>query len=254
MPTPLGITALSTCFNRVPLSDIMIRKSTLPGHGGVPPASIKDPQCTELADFETGFNSHGDGASINVPSDRSHRYALVDKAPNFTVSSTLTETSRDFSDTCDYSQPQGDSQHSSCGTTPSDPFSCFFLRCEFKWTSPSQYRTHFKKWHSDDNVDNVLGKPARPRRKPTMVGSNLPQHSPPPAIEPDRLSQDEPLQPPLTLSLSAVATFPSRMHEYSRVLEYSDAPDAPSAFSSTEERAQSVDDMGRQFRFAHPFW
>jgi hypothetical protein len=44
----------------------MIRKSTLPGQEGVPPASIEDPAYTNLADVDTAYNSRKDGVFIKV--------------------------------------------------------------------------------------------------------------------------------------------------------------------------------------------
>lgn len=175
-----------------------------------------------------------------------YRYAPVDKTPIFTVLSIPTDISRDPCDTWGYSQPQGDSQH--CRTAHGNLFTCFFVRCEFKWTRPRQYTTHFEKWHSGANVDNILGMSARSRRR----SRDLPPHSPPPAIEPDRRNQDEPQQRPLMPPLSAVPTVLSQKHEDGCKSTY--APDPAPAFSSTEERAQSVNDMGGQFRFAHLFW
>lgn len=223
------------------------------GHGGVPAASMRDPAYTELADVETRFNSHTDGALENVLSGQSHRYTPTDKTLNFILSPTLTEISRNPCDTWDCSQPQGDSRHR--GMVHGNPFSCFFSGCEFKWTSPCQYMTHFEERHSNVKLDDILGKgkPARSRRRSTIIGRDPPQHSPRPAIEPDRLGQDETWQPPLTPPSSAVATVLSLTCEDSCVSEYSDASDTP-AFLSSEERAQSVNDVGGQFRFVHPFW
>lgn len=114
--------------------------------------------------------------------------------------------------------------------------------------------THFEERHSNVNLDDVLGKPARSRRRSTIIGRDPPLRSPRPAIEPDRLGQDETWRPPLTLPSSAVVTVPSRKREDSCLSEYSDALDAPSAFLSTEVRAQSVTDVGGKIGFVYPFW
>ncbi|KAH9992866.1 hypothetical protein BJV77DRAFT_1001598 [Russula vinacea] len=201
-------------------SERLLPPSTSLGHEGVPAASMRDPAYTELADVETCFNSRTD-----------------DKTLNFTLSPTLTEISRNPCDTWDCSQPQGDSRHR--GVAHGNLFSCFFSGCEFKWTSPCQYMTHFEERHSNVKLDDILGKgkPARSRRRSTIIGRDPPQHHP-----------DETWQPPLMPPSSAVATVLSRTCEDSRVSEYSDAPDTP-VFLSTEERAQSVNGVGGQLGF-----
>ena len=64
------MTALSICSSA--LSDVMIRKSTFSGYEGVPPSSIEDSACIDLADVDTACNSRKDGVSINSTSDQSH--------------------------------------------------------------------------------------------------------------------------------------------------------------------------------------
>ena len=284
----------------VPLSDIVVRKSTFPGHEGVPPALIEYPAYTELADADTSYNSHKDGVSIHVPSYQTHRYTPVGMTPDFTASSTLTEVSkkkrtqaavsslrparrpagmreastgtRKRSYSCDicgkkYSQPQGVSRHRQAEHSP---HSCLY--CVFKWSRPYQYRAHLEKWHLDVNPDNVLGKPAGSRRKSTIIGRNLLKH---PAMEPDLQGQTE--SPPAVANITHVSrpamlsvayydpgleraepAVTTHKREDASVLELPDASGAPSAFSFTEVRVQSVTDVGissqrGQLWLAHPF-
>ncbi|KAF8471593.1 hypothetical protein DFH94DRAFT_197069 [Russula ochroleuca] len=94
-----------------------------------------------------------------------------------------------------------------------------------------------------------------------IVGRDLPQHFPLPAIEPDRRNQAEPQQHPITSLLTAVSKPPMSPVGYNSQLEYADpaittrkheddqrldlfgTTEAPSAFSPTEGRAQSVNDL-----------
>jgi hypothetical protein len=136
------------------------------------------------------------------------------------------------------------------------PFSCF--RCDFKWTRPVIYRAHLRACHHDVDCDKVLGKPEGSRRRSIIIGRDPPQLFPPPAIEPNRQSQAEPRQRPMTSPLPAVAKVthvPSppvaydpqpeyagpaitmRKYEEARGLGYFGATDAPSAFPSIEEWA-----------------
>ena len=228
--------------------------------------------------------------------DQTHRCTPVETTPNFTASSPLTEASKKkraavsslqlarrptgmreapkCSYSCDvcgkqYSQPQGVSRHRQA--EHHSPHSCLY--CAFKWSRPYQYRLHLEKWHLDVNPDNVLGKPAGSRRKSTIIGRNLPQHASPPPIEPDRQGQTE--SPPAVANVthtSRPAILPAAYFDpgleragpavtthkrEGAILELPDASDAPSAFSFTEVRAQSVTDVGissqrGQLWLAHP--
>lgn len=75
---------------RIPFSDLMIVKSTFPGHEGVPDAWIGDsvyPNVTEVDEIHnSGQHSVLTGASL----DQSHLYTNVDTGPNFSASSILT--------------------------------------------------------------------------------------------------------------------------------------------------------------------
>jgi hypothetical protein len=130
-----------------------------------------------------------------------------------------------------------------------------------QWTRPNLYRTHLENRHPNVNPDEVLGKPAGSRRRSMIVGRDLPQHFPLPAIEPDRRNQAEPQQHPITSLLTAVSKPPMSPVGYNSQLEYADpaittrkheddqrldlfgTTEAPSAFSPTEGRAQSVNDL-----------
>lgn len=184
-------------------------------------------------------------------------------------------------DTCGkkYSQPQGVSRHRHA--VHENPHSC--LRCDFEWCRPYQYRIHLKKWHPDVDPDNVLGKSAGSRCRSTIIGRDLPQDFPPLVVDPDRRSRGELLhwQRQVTLPLPvaedvahvsqpsmlyvshdphlehAEPAVSSRKCEDDRVLELSDDTDSPSAVSSTEECAQSLESTQRasgQLWFAQPFW
>ena len=73
----------------------MIQKPwTLPGHEGVPPASIEDSAYyAKPVDVDTGYNSRNDGVSVNVPSRQNHRCTPADTTPDSSVSSDHAVTS-----------------------------------------------------------------------------------------------------------------------------------------------------------------
>lgn len=171
-----------------------------------------------------------------------------------------------FCDTCGkrYSQPQGVSRHRQ--TAHKSPYSCLFSHCDFKWTRPCKYRAHLENWHRNVDPDEVLGKPAGSRLKSTIIGRDLPHHLSPRATEPDRQTQAEPLQRPMKPTLREVAKvshIPSDMSfmasdlplgyadpaiakrqcEEAHTLEFFGSTDAPPAYSSTQECAQSVDNL-----------
>ena len=200
---------------------------------------IEDPAYTKLVD--------------GVLSGKSNRYGLVDvdATPNFKASSIVTAERRYFC-SCGkgYSQPQGVLRHRRAAHN--EPYSCFSLPCRFKWTRPCEYRVHLRKRHPKVNSDKVLGKPAGDRCRSTIIGRDLvpsqakPRqrlmtpplptlakvtHVPSPAVSPVACNpQPEYAEP-------AVVT--TRKHEDARGLEFLGVVDA-SAFSSTEECAQSV--------------
>ena len=151
-----------------------------------------------------------------------------------------------------YSQRQGVSRHRR--KAHNSPHSCCVLHCEFKWTRPDVYRAHLENRHSDVNPDNVLGKPAGSRRRSTIIGRDLPQDFPRPALEPDRRSQAElrqhPMTSPLPTQISSVdyksqneyaePAITTRRLEDGWGLDLFVPTEASFAFSPTEKRAQSV--------------
>ena len=172
-----------------------------------------------------------------------------------------------------YSQPQGVSRHRR--KAHDIPHTC--LCCEFTWTRPCQYRAHLEKRHPDVNSDKVLGKPAWSRRRSEVIGRDLPPHFYLPNIQRDRRSQAEPQQSPARPPMPAVAkvtpvpwsarspvahdlqpeyedlAITTHKHEDGLGLNFLDATDVPSAFSSTEERVNDLDVsiQGGQIRLVH---
>ena len=61
------------------LSDVMVRKSTSPGHEGVPPASTTDSTYINVADAGTTESS------CHATSGRSHQGTPADTTPNFSL-------------------------------------------------------------------------------------------------------------------------------------------------------------------------
>jgi hypothetical protein len=116
-----------------------------------------------------------------------------------------------------YAQPQGVNRHY---RAKHDPSSCIY--CGAQWSRPYQYRDHIEKQHPDVDPDLVLGKAAGSRRKATVIGRERPS-----AIKHDRRIQAVSLYPPLTPPAPAAAK----------------AIHVPSAFSSTVEDAQPVNDV-----------
>ena len=230
---------------------------------------------------------------MHVILDQTYRCTPVDTTSNSTASSPLTEISKKKraavsslqlvrqptgmretskrSYSCavcgkQYSQPQGVSRHRQA--EHHSLYSCLY--CAFKWSRPYQYRLHLEKWHLDVNPDNVLGKPAGSRRRSTIIGRNLPEHASPPPIEPDLQGQTE--SPPAEANVTHVSrpamlsvayydlaepAVTTHKREDASVLELPDASGAPSTFSFTEVRAQSVTNVGisiqrGQLWLAHP--
>ena len=243
-----------------PLSDAMVQKSTPTGLEGVLPALIEDAENTQL-------EVKSAAASFQLAG----RPAVKNEAPERPY----------FCDICDkhYSQPQGVLRHRR--EAHSTLYSCF--RCNFKWSRPYQYRSHLEKWHPDVDANNVLGKSAGSRCRSAIIIRRHP-HLPDPVTEPDRRSrakpQRRPMRPlpavakvtrvpsPAMSSMSSVAYDPqpelaetsitARTSEDVSGLEYFGATDSPSAVSSTEERAQSVNDVGTSVQrgpswLVHPF-
>ena len=168
-----------------------------------------------------------------------------------------------FCDICDkhYSQPQGVLRHRR--EAHNTPYSCFL--CNLKWSRPYQYRIHLEKWHPDVDANNVLGKSAGSRCRSAIIIRKQ-QHLPAPVTEPDRRNkakhQRRPTRPlpvvatvtrDLSPAMSPVAydmqpeyaetAITARKSEDVSGFEFSGATDSPSAVPSTEERAQSVNDV-----------
>jgi hypothetical protein len=185
-----------------------------------------------------------------------------------------------FCDICDkhYSQPQGVSRHRR--EAHNTPYSCFL--CNFKWRRPYQYRIHLEKWHPDVDANNVLGKSAGSRcRSAILIRRHL--HLPAPVTEPDRRNkarpQRRPMRPPPAVATATMDPSPAmspvaydRQPEYAETLAaitarksedvsgigFFGTADSPSAVSSTEERAQSMSDVGTSVQrgpswLVHPF-
>ena len=227
----------------------MVRKSsTLRGHEGVSRASIEDATYTKLADVDTPYDSRKDSISLQPV----RRRADMREAPERQY----------ICDTCgkQYSQSQGVSRHRQAEHNPP---SC--LRCDFKWSRPYQYRTHLEKCHLEVDPDDVLGKPAGSRRRTKIVGRDRPQHLSPPAIQSDQPTEAEPRHrlpvPPMPTVAKATLvpssamlpqaydlqlkhTEPVRKYDDAHGLEFLPVTDIPSAFSSTEEYTQSVNNVG----------
>lgn len=167
-----------------------------------------------------------------------------------------------------YSQQQGVSRHRR--KAHNNPHSCCVLRCKFKWTRPDLYRSHLEKQHPDVNPDEVLGKPAGSRRRSAIIGRDIQQRFPPPAVGPrtGQWSRAEPRLRPMTPLLPAVAdvthaplpaiiplsydpqpeyaepAITKCKHEDVRGFVFHGGTDASSASSSTEESHwQSVNDL-----------
>ena len=248
------------------------------GLEGVPPASKKDPRFTELADIDASYLSHKDGASIGVPSDQSHRSIPVDTRPNVSVSSTLTKISKRkrttvslqpvgqpsgtreapehlySCDTCGekYTQRQGVLRHRR--KAHNNPHSCLY--CDFKWNRPDQYRTHLERCHPDVDRDYILGKPAGSRRRSRIIGRDLPHHSSPPVIEPDRQFQAEPWQCPMAPSLPVAAKVTHVSSPAISSVACDSLPEyaEPAITTREHEDAYSSEFLRRHSRLAHLFW
>ena len=165
-----------------------------------------------------------------------------------------------FCDICDkhYSQPQGVSRHRR--EAHGLPYSCLY--CNSKWSRPYQYRIHLEKWHPDVDADDVLGKPAGSRCR-SAISIRRDPHLPAPVTEPARRNRTKPQRRPMR-PLPAVAKvtriplpvaydpqpecaeteITACKSEDASELEIFGTTDAPSEVLSTEERAQSANDVG----------
>ena len=230
--------------SRTPLSDLVIVKSTLPGHEGVPHIWAGDSFHAEAVELDAIRNSGQHSLSM-ISLNQGHLYTRADTGRHQPIQSPKTTKKRATaswssrrpigtrevqkrSHSCsicgkEYTQMQGVRRHI---RTKHHPSSC--LLCDFKWARPEHYRNHLTKRHDLElsDIDEIIGKPAGSRCRTTIIGRDLIKNVSPHAIQHDRQAHPDVHQRPLMPPLSSVAN----------------VSHLPSACSPIEVVAQSMND------------
>lgn len=224
-----------------------LRRSTFPGHEGVPSVPIEDPACINHTDVDAimTYDSHKDGVSTNAVTE-------VSRKKHATVPSQATIQPTDIHGTpkrlfpCDkcnkqYAQPQGVTRHQ----REAHEITLCMICNDFKWSRRYQLAKHLKERHPGINLDATLCEVTSCRREATMNKKQLRQQQAPPAIECDRRSHGESLPRSLMHTVVVAKDSQASLLEDARGLGLFDpTTNAPSASSSTEERPWPVNDAG----------
>ena len=189
---------------QTPLSDLVIVKSTLLGHEGVPHVWVGDSAYARAVEVDAIRNS-GQHSLSTISLNQGHLYTHADTGRHQPIQSPETTKNcateswssgrpigtrevQKQSYSCsicgeEYSQMQGVRRHI---RTKHHPSSC--LLCDFKWARPEHYRNHLTKRHDLElsDIDEIIGKPADSRRRTTIIGRDLTKNVSPAAIKHDR--------------------------------------------------------------------